>query len=431
MLPKSIPIPIPGGLHPPLPQFLKVAQALETRSVPDIAITIRSEFAKFAHLNMQGKSIAIAVGSRGIKDQFLVVQALIECLKNAGALPFIFPAMGSHGGGTAEGQQAVLANYGYTESALKVPIRASMGVVEIGHLDNGTPVYCDAFAHAADWIIPVNRVKPHTSFRAKHESGMAKMLAVGIAKHAGAEAMHFHGAHQFDTMIPAAAQIYLDRANVLFGVGIVENAVEDILQVELVPPANLLERDAALLELAKATIPQLLFNQIDVLIIDKIGKNISGSGLDPNVTGRPSSGLPGFDKGLKIDRIVIRDLTDETQGNACGLGTSDVTTQRLLQKVDWTKTYVNMVTAGLPSGARLPIVANTDREAIGIALRGCPGVDSKTARIVRIANTLELTDIWVSTPMTKDVSDHPRLSSIGAPFDLGFDESNALTGQVI
>lgn len=431
MLPKSIPIPVPGGLNLPLPKFLKVTQFLETGSIPDVAARISADFTEFSHFDLRGKSVAIAVGSRGIKRQLQVIKAVISALKNVGALPFIFPAMGSHGGGTAEGQTAVLSNYGYTESALGVPVRASMEVIEIGRLDNGTPVYCDIFAHAADWIIPVNRVKPHTSFRAKHESGIAKMLAIGTAKHAGAEAMHFHGAHQFESMIPEAAQIYLEKTNILFGIGIVENAVEDILQIELVPPAKLLERDAALLELAKATLPKLMFNQIDVLIIDKIGKNISGAGLDPNVTGRPSSGLPGFDNELRIDRIIIRDLTDNTEGNACGLGTSDVTTQRLIQKVDWTKTYVNMITAGLLNGARLPIVANTDREAISIALRGCPGVDSKSARIVRIASTLELTKIWVSSPMINDVLAHPKLQQIGTLFDLTFNKSDQLMGNVM
>lgn len=430
MFPKSIPIPLPGGLRGPLPRFVEIGQKLSTETVDDVDAVIAKEFARFSHMDLKGKSIAVGVGSRGIKAQPSVVHALIKELKNAGADPFLFPAMGSHGGGSAEGQEAVLAEYGYTEANYGVPVKASMDVVEVGKTPNGTSVYCDAIAFAADFIIPVNRIKPHTSFRAKHESGLAKMLAIGVSKHAGAAALHFHGMKNFYHLIPEAAQISLDNTNVLFGVGIVENSLEDIRHVELVAPEDFLERDAALLELAKASIPQLLFSEIDVLVVDQIGKNISGSGLDPNVTGRAGSGLPGFDKGLKIKRVVIRDLTAKTQGNATGLGTGDVTTQRMVRKIDWTKTYVNMVTAGVLNGARLPIVADTDRDAIGIAIRGCPGVDSDKARIVRIPNTLELTKIWVSETMMADIEADPRLEVLSEPFELDFNADNELVGEI-
>jgi len=430
MFPKSIPIPIPGGLHGPLPRFIEVAQKLSTETVDDVDAVISQQFENFSHIDLKDKSVAVGVGSRGIKEQPSVVRAVLRELKSAGARPFLFPAMGSHGGGNAEGQEAVLAEYGYTEAVFGVPVKSSMDVVEVGNLADGTPVYCDAIAHAADYIVPVNRVKPHTSFRGPHESGLAKMLAISVSKHAGAAALHFHGFAHFEHLIPEAAQVSLDHVNILFGVGIVENSLETIRQVELVAPEKFLERDAALLELAKASIPQLYFSKIDVLIVDKIGKNISGSGLDPNVTGRAGSGMPGFDKGLKIKRVVIRDLTDKTQGNATGLGTADVTTQRMVRKVDWTKTYVNMVTAGVINGARLPIVADTDRDAIGIAIRGCPGVNSDQARIVRVPNTLELTTIWVSETMRADVDADPRLEITSEPFELSFDQENALVGEI-
>ena len=272
MLPKNIPIPMPGGLHGPLPRFVEVAQKLSTETVDDIDATIAQEFSKFSNINLKGKSVAVGVGSRGIKAQPSVVHAVLRELKNAGADPFLFPAMGSHGGGSAEGQEAVLAEYGYTEAIFGVPVRATMDVVQVAELENGTPVYCDAFAHAADFIVPVNRVKPHTSFRGTYESGIAKMLAIGVSKHAGAAALHFHGFEHFHHLIPEAAQAALDNINVLFGVAMVENSLEDIRQVELVAPENYLERDAALLELAKASIPQLLIQDIDVVIVDQIGK---------------------------------------------------------------------------------------------------------------------------------------------------------------
>jgi hypothetical protein len=311
-----------------------------------------------------------------------------------------------------------------------VPVKASMDVVEVGQLEDGTPVYCDKVAYEADYIIPVNRVKPHTSFRGKHESGLAKMLAIGVSKHAGAAALHFHGFAHFHHLIPEAAQVSLDNTNVLFGVGMVENSLEDLRTVEFVDPKNYLIRDAALLEIAKASIPQLLIKDIDVLIVDQIGKNISGAGMDPNVTGRCGAGMPGFDVGLSIGRVVVRDLTDKTQGNASGMGTADVTTQRMLNKIDWTKTYTNMVTAGVINGARLPVVANTDRDAFGIAVRGCPGVSTEDARIVRIRNTLELRTIWVSETLLPEISSDPQLEIKSEPFELNFDSENDLKGEI-
>ena len=430
MLPKNIEIPMPGGLHGPLPRFIEIGQKLSTDTVKDLDVTIAHEFAKFSHIELKEKTVAIGIGSRGIKPQTPVVKALIRELKAAGAVPFMFPAMGSHGGGTAEGQKGVLAEYGYTEAAFGVPVKASMDVVEVGQLEDGTPVYCDKFAYEADYIIPVNRVKPHTSFRGKHESGLAKMLAIGVSKHAGAAALHFHGFAHFHHLIPEAAQVSLDNTNVLFGVGMVENSLEDLRTVEFVDPKNYLVRDAALLEIAKASIPQLLIKDIDVLIVDQIGKNISGAGMDPNVTGRCGAGMPGFDVGLSIGRVVVRDLTDKTQGNASGMGTADVTTQRMLNKIDWTKTYTNMVTAGVINGARLPIVANTDRDAFGIAVRGCPGVSTEDARIVRIRNTLELRTIWVSETLLPEIASDPQLEIKSEPFELNFDSENDLKGEI-
>ena len=430
MFPNNVPIPLPGGLHGPLPRFIEVGQKLSTETVEDLDATIAQEFAKFSHIDLKGKTIAIGIGSRGIKPQAAVVHALLRELKAVGAEPFIFPAMGSHGGGSAEGQEGVLAEYGYTEATYGVPVKASMDVVQVGALEDNTPIYCDKIAYGADFIIPVNRVKPHTSFRGTYESGLCKMLAIGVSKHAGAAALHFHGFAHFHHLIPEAAQVSLDNTNVLFGVGMVENSLEDLRTVEFVSPENYLERDAALQELAKVSIPQLLIKDIDVLIVDQIGKNISGAGMDPNVTGRCGAGMPGFDKGLRIGRVVIRDLTDKTQGNASGMGTADVTTQRMLKKIDWTKTYTNMVTAGVINGGKLPIVADTDRDAFGIAVRGCPGVSTEKARIIRVRNTLELTTIWVSETLLPAIENDPQFVIKSEPFELDFDADNALQGEI-
>ena len=431
MLPSSIPIPIPGGLHDPLPRFVKVGQKFDLSALSDVDAAVAEQFQRFADIDLTGKSVAVGVGSRGIKQQPQVVKALIGELKAAGAKPFIIPAMGSHGGGSAEGQTAVLASYGYTEENMGVPINSSLEVIELGRIERDVPVYCDKLAMDADHIIMCNRVKPHTDFRANHESGLIKMVAIGMAKHAGATALHFHGMGNFNTLLPAATKIFLEKTPTLFGVAMVENAKENLKHLEFVAPDDFFHRDAALLQMAKTSIPRLYFDTVDVLIIDEIGKDISGAGMDPNVTGRPPSSLPGFDSGAAINRIVVRDLTEKTEGNSTGIGAADVTTQRLVQKVDWTKIYVNIVTAGVLEGARLPIVANTDRDAIGIALRGCFGVTSESSRIVRIKNTLEMTNLWASEPMIADIEKNQNQTVLSEPFNLEFDANGGLTGQVI
>jgi len=430
MIPSDIPIPLPGGLHGQLPKFVKVAQKLSSETIDGIEETISREFKKFSHVDLSGKSIALGVGSRGIKEQRSVVESVLRELKAAGAEPFIVPTMGSHGGGSAEGQIKVLESYGYTEANMGVPIRASMDVIELGKLENGTSVYCDRIASEADYIIACARVKPHTDFRGPYESGLIKMLAIGLGKHAGATALHFNGFEMFKELIPESGRTFIANANLLFGIAMVENADENLKCLELVAPEDFMKRDAELLEIAKASIPQLLFKNIDLLIVDEIGKNISGAGMDPNVTGRPVEYIAGFEIGPKIGRIMLRDLTDVTEGNASGIGIADVTTQRVLGKMDWTKTYVNIVTAGVLDGAKMPIIANTDRDAIGIGIRGCPGVSSDKARIVRIANTLELNTVWVSEPMLDEVNENANLNALSQPFDCDFSDKGELLGSI-
>ena len=430
MIPSSIPISLPGGLHGPLPHFVKVSQKLSEDTIPNIDVAIAKEFEKFKSSDLKGKSIAIAVGSRGIMQQPSVVKALVRELKEVGSEPFIIPAMGSHGGGTASGQEAVLAGYGITEIEMGAPVKSSMDVVELGKLQDGTLVYCDKLAFEADFIIPINRIKPHTDFRADHESGLIKMLSIGLSKHVGATALHFHGMGKFHALLPAASRIFIANTKILFGIGMIENANEKMMHIEFILAEDFFDRDAALLKLAKGSIPQLLLEEIDVLVVDEIGKNISGAGLDPNVTGRTSSNLPGFDSRPPIQRIIVRDLTDVTEGNATGLGVADVITQRVVEKMDWTKTYLNVVTAGVLDGAKLPIVADTDRDAIGIGIRGCPGVISDKARIARIKNTLEMTVIWASETMIPEIENNPRLDLISDPFKCSFGGNGELVGDI-
>lgn len=425
MMPSSIPIPLPDGLNAELPRFIKVRQRFNDEQIDDVDAAMAEQFSKFSNIDLQGKSVAIGVGSRGIRPQPPVVRALVRELKAVGAEPFIVPAMGSHGGGTAEGQTWILQDYGITEDYTGAPVRASMDVVTVGTLDDGTPVYCDKLAFEADYLVPCNRVKPHTDFRGKHESGLVKMLAIGMAKHAGAARIHLHGFEHFPEVLPAAAQVFIDNTRMLFAVAMVENAYDKLKHVELVPPEQLIERDAALLEVAKANIPRFMFDSIDVLVVNQLGKDISGCGMDPNATGRPSTGLPGFET-LPIREIVVLDLTEATHGNATGLSNADVTTRRLVEKMDWTATYVNIVTSGAIGGGKLPIVADTDNMALAIALRGVPRLVPENARIVRVNNTLELSEVWVTEGMREEVEANPDMEIIGEAFDARFDNEGAL-----
>jgi hypothetical protein len=429
MMPKSIPIPLPDGLNAELPRFVKVRQRFNDEHIDDVDAAIAEQFKRFSSIEIQGKSIAIGVGSRGIRPQPPVVRAVVRELKARGGEPFIVPTMGSHGGGTAEGQAWILRDYGITEEYTGAPIRASMDVVTVGKLADGTPIYCDKLAYEADYLIPCNRVKPHTDFRGKHESGLVKMLAIGMAKHVGAARIHLHGFEHFPEVLPAAAQVFIDNTRMLFAIAMVENAYDQLKHVELVTADKLIERDAALLEIAKANIPRLMFESIDVLVVNQLGKDISGCGMDPNATGRPSTGLPGFET-LPIREIVVLDLTEATHGNATGLSNADVTTRRLVEKMDWSATYVNIVTSGAIGGGKLPLVADTDNMALAIALRGVPRLVPQNARIVRVNNTLELAEVWVTEGMREEVEANPDMEIIGDPFDARFDNQGALQAFV-
>ncbi len=425
-VPEHIPIPMPGGFDIELPSFVKIRQHFPDDRVADVDAAVAASFARLPPVDLKGKSVAIGVGSRGIRPQPPVVRAVVRELLAAGAKPFVVPAMGSHGGGTADGQVEILRDYGITQDYVGCPIRASMDVVKVGEIERGVPVYCDRIASEADYIVPCNRVKPHTDYRARHESGLVKMMAIGLAKHAGAETMHREGFVNFHQVIPAAGKVFLDNTRVLFAVAMVENAYDKLMHVELVPRDAIFERDAALLELAKANIPRFLFKAVDLLIVDQIGKDISGSGMDPNATGRPNTRLPGFEDTPDIHRIVVRDLTEATHGNATGLTGADVTTQRVIRKMDWSATYVNVVTSGIIDAASIPLVANTDREAIALALRGCPRVAPEEAKIARIRNTLELSEIWLSETLREEYEAHPRMEVLGEPQRVRFDNEGAL-----
>ena len=423
MISDNIDVKIAGGLDFPLGKMVRVKQNFEAPIIDDIPRVIAEEFKKEAIVRTikAGQTIAVGCGSRGIANIDVITRAVISELKAAGAQPFIFPCMGSHGAATAEGQKNVLEGYGITEEAIGVPIRATMETVIVGHLTDGTPVHMDANAANADGIVVINRIKPHTAFRGATESGLTKMLAIGIGKIVGAATYHQHGMDMFPSLLPKVRDVNIKARNVMFGVGVVENAYDQTAVIEIIPAHKIGEREPFLQDLAKRNMPKLNFTDIDVLVIDEMGKNISGAGYDPNITGRNRRAVE-WNNELTVQKIVVLGLTPESHGNATGIGGADVTTMRLYRSIDIGATYANVITSMNLDGAAIPIVMNTDREAIALAVKTVVRKKVDECRIVRIKNTLSLGQIDISENMISEIQDKPDLFEvISTPSELLFD----------
>jgi hypothetical protein len=400
----------------------------------DISAVVHDEFKTQNVLSslQPGAQLAVAVGSRGITNIKAIVAAVLGELKAAGAKPFIIPAMGSHGGATAEGQIGVLESYGITEQSMGVPIRASMEVERLGASADGVDVFCSVEALRSDGIVIINRVKPHTDFSGTHGSGVMKMIVIGLGKRTGAATCHgAAGRLGLERVIRGIARVTLRRAPILCGVAIVENQFHDTARIAVLHPAEIETREKELLEEARRLMPRLPFDDIDVLIVDRIGKNVSGSGMDPNVTGR---WVHGYSTSLaddnrqspRIRRIFVRDLTPESHGNAIGIGFADITTTRLVNAMDKQVTYVNALTSLTPHGAKIPIHFDTDRECLGQALATLAIPDTRQAKVVRIADTLSVVNLEVSEAYAELVKQRGDLETVEAPRELRFDESNNL-----
>jgi hypothetical protein len=384
-----------------MPRMMRVRQNFLQPPPMDIRATLAAEFSKVRSRIKPGSRIAVGVGSRGITNLPAIVTAVLDNLRDSGVQPFVIPAMGSHGGATPEGQRQVLADYGITEATMGVPIRASLEVRQIGTSAEGAPVLCSVEALGADSIVLINRVKPHTDFSGTLGSGVVKMSVIGLGKHAGAMAMHVVASRiGYEKSIRGIARVMLATAPVLCGVSILENQFHDTAKLVVLPREEILEAEEHLLEESRKLMPLLPFDEIDLLIVDRLGKNISGAGMDPNVTGR---WVHGYSASLMreersapfIRRIFVRDLTPETHGNATGIGLADVTTARVVRAMDHCATYINALTALTPNSAKIPIYFDTDREAIERTLDSLALADVQTARVVRIADTLSLANFEV------------------------------------
>jgi hypothetical protein len=370
--------------------------------------------------------IGITAGSRGIRNVDLITRAIIDFVREKGAIPFIVPAMGSHGGGTAEGQREILAGYGITEEAMGCEIRSSMAVVELGRTETGRRVVMDQNAAQADGIIISCRVKPHNAFRGEYESGPCKMMAVGLGKQVGAELVHSDGMDVIARNIPAMAAVILEKAPVLFALCSVENAYDETCHLEAIPSEAILQREPSLLRYAFEQMPRLLVKECDVLAVGEIGKNYSGTGVDPNITGTFSTKYATG--GIQVQRTCFLNLSTQSHGNALGVGLANVITDRLYRAIDPEKMYPNCITSTVLASARIPCVVASDKEALQLCIKTCNKIEQKRARLVYIANSLHIETVMLSEVYYDDVEAgrYPGLTTVGPPEELVFNGEDNL-----
>jgi len=407
-----------------LPKMRLVRQRFQVPPAVDVAAEVDREWGQLAgRLNLKaGGRLAVAVGSRGIANLPQVVKAVVANLREAGQEPFVTPAMGSHGGAVAEGQVEVLAHRGVTEAAVGAPVRATMEVVPLGRTENGVPIFVDRLAHEADGIVLINRVKPHTNFIGPTESGLMKMMAIGLGNQIGAE--HYHRlalVEDLYTIIMSAARELLKRCRVLFGVGLVENQEDQTVAVKMALADEIETMETELMKRARALIPTLPLDEMDLLIVDEMGKDISGEGIDPNVVGRDVCAYGAQREWPKIARIFVRDLTENTQGSAVGIGQADFTLQRLVDKIDFQATAINCLTACCPEAGRVPLTFPHDREALAAALMSLRPYALQDLRLVHIKNTLELKTLLVSVGCLFDLTARPGVEVEPEDRELIFD----------
>lgn len=385
---------------PIYPQMFRIRQHFDAPRVDDIAGSVRDDIAKInpSSVIKPGQTVAITAGSRGVANIDTIIKTIVEEMKAIGAIPYIVPAMGSHGGGTAEGQTQVLAGYGITEGTMGCPIKSSMDVVQIGVSDFDMPIYFDKHASEADHVIVVNRIKPHTGFAGEIESGLMKMMLIGLGKHKGASVYHraiIH--HSFDKIVRLVGKVVREEMPITFGVATLENGYDETALIEAIPAADFEEREKVLQAKSKEWCPSLPFDDVDLLIIDEMGKNISGSGMDTNVIGRKRNDRRAMgDETPRVLRIFARDLTEATHGNATGIGMAEFTTRRLVDKIDYHATYTNVITGQHVSAGAIPLHCDTDAEVLAIALESIGLIAPEDARVLWIPNTLDLGEVEAS-----------------------------------
>jgi hypothetical protein len=410
-----------------LPRIAKVTQIFHQTEIVDIPAKINFELEKknLKDRVKQGQRIAVTAGSRGIADIQLILKTVVVELKALGAKPFIIPAMGSHGGATPEGQIEVLHSLGINEESVGAPIEASMEVKVIGTLPDGVDIYLSRLALEADGIFVVGRIKPHTDFKGEIESGLLKMLAIGLGNQKGAEMIHWHKYDGYHRILPEAGEFIAEKTNIVMGLALLENAHHQIAEIHVLHPEEFYEQEKKVLDTAKNLLPRLPFKDIDVLVVEEIGKNISGVGMDTNVTGK--FWMPGEHdpRAPEIKKIAVLDLSGETHGNAIGIGLADVTTRRAYEKIDHHQTYVNCLTQGSSETGKIPPYLPNDHDAIATAIRISGPIKPEKSRVIRIKNTQELETLYISEALVDELSARPelqkRLALLEEPREMQFD----------
>ena len=413
-----------------LPNGAFVRQRFPEQRLPDPVDTLRREFSRPEVLSTltPGMSVAITAGSRGIDCYVPLLRELVRLLKEAGTAPFVIPAMGSHGGATAEGQRALLAGYGVTEASIGAPIRSSMEVCQVDTAETGEPVWVDQLSLEADGIVLFNRVKPHTGFRGAYESGLIKMAAIGLGKQKGAETVHAGGPAVMGERVRDFGSRAIRATKVILGLATVENAFDRVCALRLLTREEIFTQEPILLEEAKSKLPRILFEDLDVLVVDRIGKNISGPGMDPNITHTylPGAAIPEELRAKRAQRVAVLDLTEETHGAAMGVGMADVTTRRLFEKMDFDMTYPNCLTGGVTVSAKLPMIFDSDKLALQAAVKTLVGADREHLRMVRILDTLHLGELWISEALLPEAERCPDVEVLSPVAPLAFNEAGNL-----
>lgn len=411
-----------------IPKMVTIRQQFDNtqiakEEIPQVIMDQLSQ-EKIASRFRPGMEVAITAGSRGVANIALIIKSIADFLKSQGVTPFVVPAMGSHGGATAEGQRGVIESYGITEEYIGCEIRSSMETVQIGLTEKGTPVRIDKNAYEADGIVVCGRVKPHTGFRGPYESGIMKMMAIGLGKQYGAEIIHADGFDHFCEYIPMYGRAIIQHAPITCALAVLENAYDCTRELIALTPEEIITEEPKLLVRAKSYMPRILFDACDVLIVDEVGKNISGDGMDPNISGRfPTTCASG---GIDAQRVAILDLTEESHGNGCGMGLADCTTRRFFNKLDLEQTYPNAITNTVVGEMKIPMIMANDKEAIQLAIKSCNEIDRAHPRVVRIKNTLKLETIQISEGLMAEADQNSDIEIAGELGPVVFNEDGNL-----
>lgn len=409
-----------------IPRFVRVRHEMDHSHIEDIPAAVAEALKREGTLDQirPGNTVCITAGSRDVANIDKIIRAVCDEVKAVGGKPFIIPAMGSHAGAQAEGQRGIIEGYGVTEEAMGAPIKASMETEVLGYSKDGLEIHIDKYANAADYIIPIGRIKAHTDFRGPVESGICKMLVIGMGKQHGAYQCHKLGFNNMAKNVMEFADVIIQKKPNMFAIGLIENAYHQTCRIAAIPADKILEEEPPLLEYAKKRMAKIPFERADILFVDEAGKDISGAGMDPNITGRsPVLGIsaPYF------QRIAVFDLTDKSHGNFGGLGSADVSTQRLYQKIDFEQTYPNGITSAEPISVKLPVIMPSDKTAMQFALRTATDTDWETGpKIVWLKNTLSLSEFYISEALVGEASRLDNVEIVSGPKDVIFDETGAV-----